>query len=545
MAINNLPEYTGLLPSRQDPNSFPSRGEAALNYMLITFPPAMNAAIGQINATSAAVTASASAASTSEANAAASASAATEARDLAIANASGTVVTGSAKDWASAPEDVEVIPGYKSSMHWALKAAAAVAVLPPGTINDGVVAPDKTWSSQKIMDEVALDYSEASDPTYNTNPAKDNVFWLNVTTGELWICRDNTVNANVWVNQKTGKMITPANFIAVAGGIGSRGFQVLWRDVASVEDIGRHEFDDSLGAVNFIALSHNKQYLVCDVTGPTSQSSLAVYKLINGQFRLLMPLGAGVLYRGTNLPVQGDIAWSHDDVYLAIGVVNSSSEYVFIYKRAGDTFSKVYNSGVWTYATVTSLAWSPDGVYLAVGNNTTSPFLRIYKKDAGDGFTKLADPSTTPGNGPVTGISWSPDGTYLVAFAPWSPYIFIYKRSGDTFTKLANPSTLPSDMGTIPYYSAWSPDGIYLAVVTFSPTLRIYKRSGDTFTALTSIDYLPNSGTSTDVTWSPDGTSLYVANGTKLFIYTRSGDVFTKAGEHLCCPYGTKKISVA
>lgn len=156
MTINNLPEYTGQLPSRQDSNSFPARGEAALNYMLITFPPAMNTVIGQINSTSAAVTASAAAASISAANAADSAEAASEAMDLAIANASGTVEAGSAKAWASKAEDAEVLAGQYSALHWAAKAAASVAVLPEGTINDAMVAAEKTWSSEKIFSEILV-----------------------------------------------------------------------------------------------------------------------------------------------------------------------------------------------------------------------------------------------------------------------------------------------------------------------------------------------------------------------------------------------------
>jgi len=66
-----------------------------------------------------------------------------------------TVPTGSSKSWASTAEDVLVDGINYSSLHWAAKAKSAVATLPAGTINDGLVALDKAWSSQKITDELA------------------------------------------------------------------------------------------------------------------------------------------------------------------------------------------------------------------------------------------------------------------------------------------------------------------------------------------------------------------------------------------------------
>lgn len=78
------------------------------------------------------------------------------ARDLSIANASGTVAAGSSKDWASKVENSEVISGAYSALHWAAKAAASVAVLPSGTINDGLIAADKTWSSEKLNIDIEL-----------------------------------------------------------------------------------------------------------------------------------------------------------------------------------------------------------------------------------------------------------------------------------------------------------------------------------------------------------------------------------------------------
>jgi hypothetical protein len=74
-----------------------------------------------------------------------------------------------------------------------------------------------------------------------------------------------------------------------------------------------------------------------------------------------------------------------------------------------------------------------------------SPYLTIYKR-SGDTFTKLANPAALPaGNG--YGVAFSADGNYMAVAHGVSPYLTIYKRSGDTFTKLANPATLPPNTG--------------------------------------------------------------------------------------------------
>lgn len=85
------------------------------------------------------------------------------------------------------------------------QAEAAVASLPEGTIDDLLVATDKAWSSQKISDELesktTFDYVESFPPSVDTNPAKDNPLWLDTSTGEIFVCVDNTTGANVWAGQ--------------------------------------------------------------------------------------------------------------------------------------------------------------------------------------------------------------------------------------------------------------------------------------------------------------------------------------------------------
>ena len=115
------------------------------------------------------------------------------------------------------------------------------------------------------------------------------------------------------------------------------------------------------------------------------------------------------------------------------------------------------------------VAWSSDGTYMSVAH-ATSPFITIYKR-SGDTFTKLANPATLPA-GSAQGVAWSSDGTYMSVTHATSPFITIYKRSGDTFTKLANPATLPTGDGT---GVSWSSDGTYMSVAhDNSPFITIY-----------------------------------------------------------------------
>lgn len=95
------------------------------------------------------------------------------------------------------------------------KISDELAALSEGTINDTVIAPDKTWSSQKISDELAtkttFDYVESFPPSVDTNPAKANPLWLDTATGEVFVCVDNTVDANVWAGQY-GNKVEPETF---------------------------------------------------------------------------------------------------------------------------------------------------------------------------------------------------------------------------------------------------------------------------------------------------------------------------------------------
>ena len=76
-------------------------------------------------------------------------------------------------------------------------------------------------------------------------------------------------------------------------------------------------------------------------------------------------------------------------------------------------------------------AFSPDGTYLAVANST-SPFITIYKR-SGDTFVKLADPSVLPAS-QAQGAAFSPDGACLAVAHYNSPFITIYEGTLKTLS---------------------------------------------------------------------------------------------------------------
>lgn len=58
-----------------------------------------------------------------------------------------------------------------------------------------------------------FDYAQASDPTTTTNPEVTNALWINTSTGAIFICTDNTVDANVWKKTVAGASTSTDNAI--------------------------------------------------------------------------------------------------------------------------------------------------------------------------------------------------------------------------------------------------------------------------------------------------------------------------------------------
>ena len=204
MAITKVvTEYTGVVPNRSQPEiEFETNVPNFLNYMdglsvdINEWSDQVNAVQGEINTSESNAANSASTATTQAGIATTKASEASTSAQLsedwasttgttvdgseysskeyaigdtvesAKRHASGSVATGSAKDWATST--TEVSGGLKGAKGYAEDAAASVAVLPEGTINDALIATDKTWSSQKISDEIVANSSVTEPPSLSS-----------------------------------------------------------------------------------------------------------------------------------------------------------------------------------------------------------------------------------------------------------------------------------------------------------------------------------------------------------------------------------------
>ena len=277
---------------------------------------------------------------------------------------------------------------------------------------------------------------------------------------------------------------------------------------------------------NYLVVAHNISNAAC---------GFIIYKR-NGDEFTKIALGASDMLKLTCY----DAEFSPDGVYLAVGLLGYNA--MKIYKRNGDTFTLLpaaFTSGTSMFDMVSfvthKVSWSSDGIYLAAGieNNSSANNCVIVYKRSGDTFTKLTVPDVIPAAGSAmvardggSGCAWL-SNTHIAVTHKLSPCVSILKRNGDAFTKLPNPAVLPT--GTNGIWCEFSPDGNYLVVDSNSPPYcTVYKRSGDTFTKVSNIDPPRYGGALAKFTWAPDGTELIACTSLPNFtIYKRNGDVFT------------------
>ena len=161
--------------------------------------------------------------------------------------------------------------------------------------------------------------------------------------------------------------------------------------------------------------------------------------------------------------------------------------------------------------------------YLAVGSSV-SPYLIIYKRD-GDTYTKIPDPASMPPTG-VTGVAWN-DSTHLACVHSNYPYVTVYKRAGDTFTKLANFTTNEGAATTGHVRFNNHPEFGASTRMAFNysltPYFKLFSLSGDTFSMYANPTATPVSASPANVDLNFqqnfEGEFLAIASG-GIFIYT-------------------------
>lgn len=161
--------------------------------------------------------------------------------------------------------------------------------------------------------------------------------------------------------------------------------------------------------------------------------------------------------------------------------------------------------------------------YLAVGSSV-SPYLIIYKRN-GNTYTKITDPASMPPAG-VTGVAWN-GSTHLACAHSGYPYVTVYKRAGDTFTKLADFTTNQgfATTGHVRFNQHPELGNSTLMAFNYSltPFFKLFSLSGDTFSSYSSPALTPGNAAppNADLNFQQnlEGEFLAIAAG-GIFIYT-------------------------
>jgi photosystem II stability/assembly factor-like uncharacterized protein len=124
-----------------------------------------------------------------------------------------------------------------------------------------------------------------------------------------------------------------------------------------------------------LIFSNNTDYLIA---GANQTERIRIWKR-NGDDFINITANA---FDPNELPQSGSevgVDITSDDLYLS--AAHGASPYLFIYKRDGDTFNRVYEAPVGETPPndAGASAFSNNDLYLALGNSSTAPHLHIYK----------------------------------------------------------------------------------------------------------------------------------------------------------------------
>lgn len=146
-----------------------------------------------------------------------------------------------------------------------------------------------------------------------------------------------------------------------------------------------------------------------------------------------------------------------------------------------------------------------------------------------ESFERLPNP--TQPTAKAHGCAWTPDGVYLAVVQDGAPGVYVWKRSGDVFTRLPEFADQPPTGEDYRVSGvSFSDNGEFLAIgyTASAPYVMVYQRFGDTFTKLAD---LPDfGGRATEVSFSPNAEYLAVVgfDAPYFSVYKRSGTTFSK-----------------
>lgn len=98
----------------------------------------------------------------------------------------------------------------------------------------------------------------ASDPLMTTNPEDVGAEWHNTTSGQIFICKDNTAGLNVWIGQKGGRVYPVRGILMGGQNAASPSVAVNTIDYVTIPNIGNAtDFGDMSGVFKHMAATSN------------------------------------------------------------------------------------------------------------------------------------------------------------------------------------------------------------------------------------------------------------------------------------------------
>jgi hypothetical protein len=241
-----------------------------------------------------------------------------------------------------------------------------------------------------------FDYVNTGDPAVDTNPQSVGATWLNLTTGEEFVCIDNLADSNYWV----GSLSTVVNVITALSA-------VAWWDFGDPDSL----YTDN--GVSLVAANNDSVYLALDKSGNSNHfiqatsSARPLYKT-NYQNGL-----SGIYGDGANhfMVTASQIVSDDDFTVLAAITPTALSGLTVLCQHSGvtDVGRTSFFASTGSNPYYPMLFFNNGTSYVAAGTTplgATTPFIWSTESD-GAGTSRVYNNDSSY-EGEVTGQTWTP-----------------------------------------------------------------------------------------------------------------------------------------